>query len=98
MYIKKDEAVSIIKETVEKHTNDYSLTRFKRRNTSKVLRTLVYALKVKNDDSISEPVFDDLSKLVYSHPSIDVVESEVVVEDKKTVDLILIRVDTKRAG
>lgn len=96
MRIDKNKALEIIKQTVEKHTKDYTLTRFKRRNINKVERHLIYALRVKSEDSISDPIFDELSDLVYEEPAIDVIESEVIIEDKATVDLILIKINTKR--
>lgn len=96
MYIKKEDALLLIEESVKKHTEDYLLSRFKRRATSKLDITLIYALKIKNDEKLSEDVFSELVQLGCNYPGINILESEVVVEDKKTVDLMLVSVNTRR--
>lgn len=91
-HITKEQAKKMIVDTVEKYTKDYELYLAKRKVKNRISKTLVYGLKVKEDEN-NEDLFDDLVKLEVSGNDVGVVESEMILENRKNKELFLIKAD-----
>lgn len=88
----KEEALSKIKSIVEVHTKDYELFLYKRITKDIKTKTLIFALKVKAE-TFCEQLFDEFMNLKIQAFGIEVVESEMVNENKTNKDIFLLKVD-----
>lgn len=90
----KSEALSQIETVVKNHTDDYELTLFKRRPKSPLVKTLIFALKVKAVEE-NEDLFNEFAMLNINGSCIEIVESEIIIENKTRKEIFLIKVDVK---
>lgn len=90
--LNKKEAIELITNMVKKYTSDFELMLLKRKPKNRIVKTLVFALKVKEAD-FNEELFDDFMSIEVSGAGVCVIQSELIVEHKTVKDVFLLSVD-----
>lgn len=94
--MKREEFELEVKKRVEKFTNDYELTLFRRNTINPIEKIMTFSLKLKL--SVDEELFDELMSLRYLGEEVLDIQSEAIVENNTVKELVLIKVKHKIIG
>lgn len=92
MYLNETEAKAAIEALIEKHAGtDFEVVTLRRKPKDLICKYVFFGLKVAPKNS--EAFFNDLMMATIATDSLEVIESEIVEENKKTKDIFLIRAE-----
>jgi hypothetical protein len=96
MYLNETEAKEAIETLIEKHAGtDFEVVTLRRKPKDLVYKYVFFGLKVAPKNS--EAFFNDLMMATID-TDLEVIESEIVEENKKTKDIFLIRAEVNVVG
>jgi len=100
MYLNEDEAKETIKDVVvahEKHTDDFKLYPVKRKTKSAKQVSVFFILKIKNIPE-NEALYNHFMKKSIEDENLEILESDLDVENKVLKEAFLIRCDINIFG
>lgn len=93
MYLNEDEARKAIEDIAKKHTNDVKVTALRRKPKDLVSKYVFFGMYVSIENG--EQFFNDYMKATASSKSLEIVESEVEIDAKKSKEVFLLKAEVK---
>ena len=95
VYIDESTAKKAVEDIVKEHTLDYSIYVVKRKVKSPILKTVILGIKLKQDDN-NESLFNEfMTHEIQNNQGMNILESEVYLENRALKELFLLSTDVK---
>ena len=89
MYLNENEAANKIEEIAKEFTDDVKVRVMRRKPKNLTTKDVIFGMKVSPNDS--ELFFDGFMKATVDGEALELIESEMIIEDQKQKDIFVIR-------